>query len=119
MPKSLRWCSARGFHEHELNKQPVDVLAKNLMMDKPAALNFTVTSPLVFNSLPDVSLTARSAAFAAEKCKHRSMMLNALNWDGCPSHLQWRCMVFWVRKLVGHYLSLLPDWVQDRTAQSP
>ena len=42
------------------------------MLGKAAAFDFTATSPLVSNSLPEVSVTAGSAAFAAEERKHRS-----------------------------------------------
>ena len=31
-----------------MSKRPADVLAANWMIDKPAAFNFTVTSPLVY-----------------------------------------------------------------------
>ena len=77
------------------------------MLGKPAAFDFTVTSPLVSTNLPEASVTAGSAAFAAEERKHRS---NVLNLVGCPSRLQYRRMVAGVQKLSGHYLSLLPDW---------
>ena len=61
--------SGYGLHQH--SKQPADVLAANWMVGKSAAFDFTVTSLLVSNSLPEASVTARSEAFAAEDCKHR------------------------------------------------
>ena len=42
------------------------------MLGKLAAFDYTVTLQLVPNSLPEVSVTAGSAAFAAEEHKHRS-----------------------------------------------
>ena len=42
------------------------------MLGKPAAFDFTFTSPLVPNSLPEASVTAGSTAFATEERKHRS-----------------------------------------------
>ena len=42
------------------------------MMGKPAAFGCTVTSPLTSSNLPEVSVTAGSAAFAAEERKHKA-----------------------------------------------
>ncbi|KAL5456950.1 hypothetical protein EMCRGX_G034179 [Ephydatia muelleri] len=39
---------------------------------RPAAFDFTFTSPLVPNGLPEASVTVGSAVFAAEERKHRS-----------------------------------------------
>ena len=47
-----------GYRLHEHSKRPADVLAANRMLGKPAASDFTVTSPLVPNSLPEASVTA-------------------------------------------------------------
>ena len=45
------------------------------------------TSPLVSNSVPEVSVTAGSAAFATERSARIGPMIpNVLNWVGCPSH---------------------------------
>ena len=51
-----------------------------------AALDFTVTSPLVSNSLSETSVTAWSAAFAAEERKHRSNDTKCaeLGWVSIP-----------------------------------
>ena len=43
-----------------------------MFLGKLAAFDFTVTSLLVPNSLPEASVTARSAVFAAEEHTHRS-----------------------------------------------
>ena len=65
------------------NKRPADVLAANWMLGKPAAFDFTVTSPLVSTNLPEASVTA------VEERKHiGQMMPNVLNLVGCPSRLQ-------------------------------
>ena len=53
--------SGYGLHEH--SKRPADVLAANWMLGKPAAFDFTVTLPLVSNSLLEASVTVGSAAF--------------------------------------------------------
>ena len=60
--------SGYGLHEH--SKRPADVIAANWMMGKPAGFDFTVTSLLVSNSVPEASVTAESAAFTAEERKH-------------------------------------------------
>ena len=76
--------SGYGLHEH--NKRPADVLAANWMLGTPAAFEFTVTSPLVSKSLPEASVTAGSAAFAAEERKHRSNDTKCaeLGWVSIP-----------------------------------
>ena len=51
----------------ERHTRPADVLAANWMMGKPAAFDFTVTSPLTSSNLPE-----GSAAFAAEERKHKA-----------------------------------------------
>ena len=42
------------------------------MLGTAAAFDFTFTSPLVPNGLPEASVTVGSAVFAAEERKHRS-----------------------------------------------
>ena len=76
--------SGYGLHEH--NKRPANVLAANCMLGKLAAFDFTVTSPLVSNSLLEASVTAGSAAFAAEERKHRSNDTKCaeLGWVSIP-----------------------------------
>ena len=61
-----------GFTSEERHTRPADVLAANWMMGKPAAFDFTVTSPLTSSNLPEASVTAGSAAFAAEERKHKA-----------------------------------------------
>ena len=70
----------------ERRKRPADVLATNWMLGKPAAFDFTVTSPLVSNILPEASVTARSAAFVAEERKHRANDAKCaeLGWVSIP-----------------------------------
>ena len=58
------------YGSEERRKRPADVLATNWMLGKPAAFDFTVTSPLVSNILPKASVTVRSAALVAEERKH-------------------------------------------------
>ena len=52
----------------------------------PAAFDFPVASPLVPNSLSEASVTAGSAAFAAEEHKHRSNDAKCaeLGWVSIP-----------------------------------
>ena len=68
------------------SKQLADVLAANWMLGKLAAFDFTVTSPLVSNSLPETSVTAWSAAFAAKERKHSSNDTKCaeLGWVSIP-----------------------------------
>ena len=56
------------------------------MLGKLAAFDFIVTSPLVTNSLPEASVAAGSAAFAAEERKHRSNATKCaeLGWVSIP-----------------------------------
>eukprot|EP00731_Ephydatia_muelleri_P028460 Em0020g104a len=61
-----------GSASEERHTRPADVLAANWMMGKPVAFDFTVTSPLTSSNLPEVSVTAGSAAFAAEERKHKA-----------------------------------------------
>ncbi|KAL5503248.1 hypothetical protein EMCRGX_G010170 [Ephydatia muelleri] len=61
-----------GSASEERHTRPADVLAANYMMGKPAAFDFTVTSPLTSSNLPEASVTAGSAAFAAEERKHKA-----------------------------------------------
>ena len=63
-----------------------NALAESWMMGKPATFDFTVTSLLVSNSLPEASVTAGSAAFVAEERKHRSNDAKCveLGWVSIP-----------------------------------
>ena len=72
------------------------------MMGKPAAFDFTVTSPLTSSNLPEASVTAGSAVFAAEERKHKAN-------DSKCAELGWVCipipMVVGTLKQSGHYRS--------------
>ena len=61
-----------GSASEERHTRPADVLAANWMVGKPAAFDFTVTSSLTSINLPEASVTAGSAAFAAEERKHKA-----------------------------------------------
>ena len=65
--------------------RPADVLAANWMMGKTAAFDFTVTSPLTSSNLPEASVTAGFAAFAAEEMKHKANDSKVQNWIGYAS----------------------------------
>ena len=56
-------------HEH-LHTRPADVLLPNWVCSKPAALDFTVVSPLGSAHIAEVGTTAGSAALSAEGRKH-------------------------------------------------
>ena len=76
-----------GFTSEERHTRPADVLAANWMMGKPAAFDFTVTSPLTSSDLPEGSVTAGSAAFAAlqRRGSIRPTIPNVQNWVGYAS----------------------------------
>ena len=77
--------SGYGLHEH--SKQPADVLAAKLDMGKPAAFDFTVTSPLVSNSLPEASVTAVTLA-SGKLLETSGDVTVKSNADGLPKILQ-------------------------------
>ena len=79
--------SGYGLHEH--NKRPADVLAANWMLGKPAAFDFSVTSPLVSKSLPEASVTAGSAALIC----HRGAQVYRSNDTKC-AELGWVSIPF-------------------------
>ena len=94
-----------GFTSEERHTRPADVLAANWMMGKPAAFDFTVTSPLTSSNLPEASVTAGSAAFAAEERKHKAN-------DSKCAELGWVCIpiavetyVCWGTEASGQYHS--------------
>ena len=66
--------------------RPADILVQNWEFGKPAALDFTVTSPLNPTTLNDASVTAGSTASAAEARKHAS------NDEKC-NRLGWVCIL--------------------------
>ena len=66
--------------------RPADILVQNWEFGKPAALDFTVTSPLNPTTLNEASVTAGSTASAAEARKHASndAKRNRLGWVCIP-----------------------------------
>ena len=66
--------------------RPADILVQNWEFGKPAALDFTVTSPLNPTTLNEASVTAGSAASAAEPRKHATndAKCNRLGWVCIP-----------------------------------
>ena len=66
--------------------RPADFLVQNWEFGKPAALDFTVTSPLNPTTLNGASVTAGSAASAAEARKHATndAKCNRLGWVCIP-----------------------------------
>ena len=74
-----------GSASEERHMRPADVLAANWMMGKTAAFDFTVTSPLTSSNLPEASVTAGFAAFAAEEMKHKANDSKVQNWIGYVS----------------------------------
>ena len=66
--------------------RPADVLLPNWVCSKPAALDFTVVSPLVSTLIIEASTTAGSAALSAEGRKHANndQKCTELNWVCVP-----------------------------------
>ena len=62
--------------------RPTDILVHNWEFGKPAALDFTITSPLNPSTLNEASVMAGSAALAAELRKHAANDENATEWAG-------------------------------------
>ena len=74
--------------------RPADILVQNWEFGKPAALDFTVTSPLNPTTLNGASVTAGSAASAAEPRKHATndAKCNRLCWVCIPLAVEtYRC----------------------------
>ena len=67
------WLSSRdgnGWGSEKSRTRPADVLIPNWSLGKPVALDLTVTSPLNAEIISEASVTAGSAAYAAEQRKH-------------------------------------------------
>ena len=66
--------------------RPADVLIPNWSLGKPVALDLTVTSPLNAEIISKASVTAGSAAYAAEQRKHvaNDPKCNELGWVCIP-----------------------------------
>ena len=105
-----------GYGHHEHSKRPADVLAANLMLTCSLHFDFTVTSLLVPNSLPEASVTAGSAVFAIEEHKHRSND-SKRGWVSVPHAVEmygcWGTQAKWTLS------QLAPVWAQHKTARSP
>ena len=59
-----------GFGVDKRHSRPADILVQNWIIGKPAAFDFTVTSPLNLTTLTEVGVTRGSGAMAAEVRKH-------------------------------------------------
>ncbi|KAL5510402.1 hypothetical protein EMCRGX_G005940 [Ephydatia muelleri] len=107
-----------GSASEERHTQPADVLAANWMMGKPAAFDFTVTSPLTSSNLPEASVTAGSAAFAPEERKHKAndSKCAELGWVCIPIAVEtygcWGTEAWALSQLASHLAT------RHRTAQS-
>ena len=75
-----------GWGSEKTRTRPADVLIPNWSLGKPAALDLTVASPLNAEVLPEASVTAGSAAYAAEQRKHvaNDPKCNELGWVCIP-----------------------------------
>ena len=74
-----------GLGHDQRHTQPADVLVPVWMLSKPAAFDITVTSLLNSSTFTEASVTAGSAALAAEQRKHNA------NDEKC-SELGWKCV---------------------------
>ena len=74
-----------GWGPEKSRTRPADVLIPNWSLGKSAALDLTVTSPLNAEIISEASVTAGSAAYAAEQRKHIA------NDPKC-SELSWVCV---------------------------
>ena len=81
-----RGTTGSSLDEEGRQTRPADILVQNWEFGKPAALDFTVTSPLNPNTLNGASVTAGSAASAAEARKHATndAKCNRLGWVCIP-----------------------------------
>ena len=73
-----------GLGHDQCRTRPADVLVPDWMLGKPAAFDITITSPLNPSTFTEGSVTAGSAALAAEQRKHNA------NDEKC-SELGWKC----------------------------
>ena len=61
-----------GLGHNQCRTRPADVLVPDWMLGKPAAFDITITSPLNPSTFTEASVTAGSAALAAEQRKHNA-----------------------------------------------
>ena len=75
-----------GWGLEKSRTRPADVLIPNWSLGKPVALDLTVTSPLNAEIISEASVTAGSAAYAAEQRKHvaNDHKCNELGWVCIP-----------------------------------
>ena len=75
-----------GWGSVKSRTRPADVLILNWSLGKPVALDLTVTSPLNAEIISEASVTAGSAAYAAEQRKHvaNDPKCNELGWVCIP-----------------------------------
>ena len=74
-----------GWGSEKCRTWPADVLIPNWSLGKPVALDLTVTSPLNAEILFQASVTAGSAAYAAEQRKHTHFILPQVPLAGVGS----------------------------------
>ena len=75
-----------GWGSEKSRTRPADVLIPNWSLGKPVAFDLTVTSPLNAEIISEASVTAGSAAYAAEQRKHvaNDPKCNELGWVCIP-----------------------------------
>ena len=80
------------------DSRPADVLVGNWDRGKPAAFDFTVSSPLSSAILSEANANTGAAARSAEECKHRAN-------DVKCAELGWSCVPLAVEPGVMHLFS--------------
>ena len=83
-----------GWGSEKSRTRPADILIPNWTLGKPVALNLTVTSLLNAEIISKASVTAGSAAYAAEQRKHiaNDPKSNDLGWVCIPFAVElYRC----------------------------
>ena len=75
-----------GFGVDKRHSRPADILVQNWIIGKPAAFDFTVTSPLNLTTLTEAGVIRGSAAMAAKVRKHGSndLKCSELGWVSIP-----------------------------------
>eukprot|EP00731_Ephydatia_muelleri_P021595 Em0014g186a len=75
-----------GLGVNKRHSRPADILVQNWIIGKPAAFDFTVTSPLNLTTLTEAGVTRGSAAMAAEVRKHgaNDLKCSELGWISIP-----------------------------------
>ena len=75
-----------GLGVDKRHSRPADILVQNWIIGKPAAFDFTVTSPLNLTTLTEAGVTRGSAAMAAEVRRHgvNDRKCSELGWVSIP-----------------------------------